>query len=46
MGVASLHFSEEDVSSALNNFDGWYNAPNYPLIEPLALRAAKACEVE
>jgi hypothetical protein len=30
MGVDSLHFSEVDVSSALNNFDGWYNAPNYP----------------
>jgi hypothetical protein len=29
MGVDSLHFSEVDVSSALNNFDGVNNAPNY-----------------
>jgi hypothetical protein len=30
MGVDSLHFSKVNASSALNNFDGWYNAPNYP----------------
>jgi hypothetical protein len=30
MGVDPLRFAEVDVSSALNNFGGWYNAPNYP----------------
>jgi hypothetical protein len=25
-----LRFAEVDLSSALSNFGGWYNAPNYP----------------
>jgi hypothetical protein len=45
MGVDPLRFAEVDVSSALNNFGGWYNAPN-AVIEPSALRAAKAYPVE
>jgi hypothetical protein len=38
MGGDPLRFAEVDVSSVLNNFGGWYNAPN--------LRAAKAFPVE
>jgi hypothetical protein len=30
MGVDPLRFAEVDVSSALNNFGGWCNVPNYP----------------
>jgi hypothetical protein len=30
MGVDPLRFAEVDVSSALNNFGGWRNVPNYP----------------
>jgi hypothetical protein len=29
MGVDPLRFAEVDFSSALNNFDGVNNAPNY-----------------
>ncbi|VVM25218.1 Oligopeptide transport system permease protein OppC (TC 3.A.1.5.1) [uncultured Gammaproteobacteria bacterium] len=30
MGVGPLRFAEVDLSSALSNFGGWYNALNYP----------------
>jgi hypothetical protein len=30
IGVDPLRFAEVDLSSALSNFGGWYNTPNYP----------------
>jgi hypothetical protein len=65
--VEKWRFAEVNYSSARNDFDGFYNASNYPnnqafatlqadgsitawlphaVIEPSALRAAKACAAE
>jgi hypothetical protein len=45
MGVDPLRFAEVDVSSALNNFGGWYNAPNYPNFSAFAAVKAELIDM-